>query len=137
MGSRITRTAAIVIGLLLLGGLLGGACGDDDDATEFPVGVYHPVDGTEADGTMEFKSDGTWVVKDGSGVARSEGTYSVDDDLFTWETDSYCKDRFGEDGETATYRWAEDGNQLVLTEGEDYCTDRVDVIRGGFERSDG
>ena len=126
------RSALVGVALL---GLLAG-CGDDDKS-EFPAGVYHPIGGSDAEGTMEFSSDGTWVLTAGDGDVYSEGTYSVDGDLFTFVTDSFCKGPSGVN-ESATYTWTQDGDTVTMTlEGEDGCTARVEVVARGFEKSTG
>lgn len=126
---RVAMTAMAISGLLV-------ACGDDD-TSEFPVGVYHQPGSTDADGTMEFASDGTFELIGPDGLVITEGTYSVDGDQFTWETDSYCKN-VGDDAESATYTWSQEGDVLTMTvDGEDLCSDRVEVAEAGFEKSDG
>jgi hypothetical protein len=131
MSSKIVRVA--VIALATFG--LFAACSDDGSTNEFPVGVYHQQGSTDASGTMEFKSDGTFVLADGDEIV-TEGTYSIDGDQLTWDTDSWCKDISAE-AESATYTWTQDGELLTMTvEGEDLCTDRVNTIRPGFEKSD-
>lgn len=129
-GVRVALAAMAMSGLLV-------ACGDDNDTSEFPVGVYHQPGSTDAEGTMEFTSDGTFVLTGSDGLVFTEGTYSVDGDRFTWETDSYCSG-FGDDAQSATYTWTLDGDLLTMTvDGEDLCTPRVGVIQDGFEKSDG
>jgi hypothetical protein len=130
------KAVRVAIAAIALSGLFA-ACGDDNDADEFPVGVYHQPGATDAEGTMEFTSDGTFVAIGSDGLVVTEGTYSVDGDRFTWETDSYCKD-IAEDAESATYTWSQDGDLLTMTlDGEDLCSDRVGVAEAGFEKSDG
>lgn len=127
---RVAITAMAISGLL-------SACSDDGDSSEFPVGVYHQPGSTDADGTFEFTSDGTFVAIGSDGLVVTEGTYSVDGDQFTWETDSYCRG-VGDDAESATYTWSQDGDMLTMTVvGEDLCSDRVEVAEAGFEKSDG
>jgi hypothetical protein len=112
------------------------ACSDNGDTSEFPVGVYHPPGSTDAGGTMEFKSDGTFVLVAANEVVVTEGTYSIDGDQLTWESDSFCKTE-SDAAESATYTWTEDDNLLIMTvRGEDLCTRRVEVIQTGFEKSD-
>jgi hypothetical protein len=131
MSSKTVRVA--VIALATFG--LFAACSDDGSTNEFPVGVYHQQGSTDASGTMEFKSDGTFVLAEGDEIV-TEGTYSIDGDQLTWDTDSWCKD-ISADAESATYTWTQDGELLTMTvEGEDLCTDRVNTIRPGFEKSD-
>ena len=132
MRSKTVRVA--VIAMATLG--LFAACSDDGNTNEFPVGVYQEPGSTDTSGTMEFKSDGTFVLADGDEVV-DEGTYSIDGDRLTWETDSWCKN-ISEAAESATYTWTQDGDLLTMTvDGEDLCTDRASTIRSGFEKSDG
>ena len=132
MSSRTVRVA--IIAMATLG--LFAACSDDGNTNEFPVGVYHQPGSTDASGTMEFKSDGTFVLAEGDAVV-TEGTYSIDGDQLTWETDSWCKN-VSADAESATYTWTQDGDLLTMTvEGEDLCTDRVNTIEPGWEMSNG
>ena len=115
---------------------LFAACSDNGDTSEFPVGVYGQPGSTDTSGTIEFKSDGTYVLLDDNEVMVSEGTYSTDGDQLTWETDSYCKS-VSDDAESATYTWTEDDDLLTMTVvGEDKCIGRVGVIEPGFERVD-
>ena len=131
---RSTTTRIVVMAMAISG--LFAACSDNGDTSEFPVGVYHQPGSTEAEGTMEFKSDGTFVLLAGDEVAVTDGTYSVDGDQFTWETDSYCR-RVSDAAESATYTWTEDGDLLTMTvEGEDPCTDRAELVQAGFEKAD-
>ncbi len=130
-----SRTARIAVMAIAISGLFA-ACGDNGDTSEFPVGVYHEPGSADTSGTIEFKSDGTYVLLGGGEVVVSEGTYSIDGDQLTWETDSYCK-AVSEDVESATYTWTEDGDLLTMSVvGEDRCTGRVAVIQPGFERVD-
>jgi hypothetical protein len=130
------KAVRFAVAAIALSGLFA-ACGDDNDADEFPVGVYHQPGSTDAEGTMEFTSDGTFVLTGSDGLVFTEGTYSVDGDRFTWETDSYCKG-VGEDAESASYSWSLDGDLLTMTpDGEDLCSDRMALAQDGFEKSDG
>jgi hypothetical protein len=132
MRSKTIRVA--VIAMATVG--LFAACSDDESSNEFPVGVYHEPGSTDAGGSMEFKSDGTFVLAYGDEIV-TDGTYSIDGDQLTWETDSWCKN-ISADAESATYTWTEEGDLLTMTvEGEDLCIDRVNTIQSGFERSDG
>lgn len=124
------HTTAVLAGVALLS-LMAGC---SDDTSEFPVGVYHPIDSSESEGTMEFKSDGTWILQSGSGTVYSQGTYTVDGDKLTWETDSYCKNT-NADAESAVYTWTQDGTTITMTQdGTDPCDARVEVIGRGFEK---
>lgn len=132
MKSKAARLAVLTMASL---GLFT-ACGDDGDTSEFPVGVYHEPGFPDADATMEFTSDGTFVLAVGDEIV-TEGTYSIDGDRLTWETDSWCKD-VSDAAESATYTWTVDGDLLTMTvEGQDLCIDRVNTIRPGFEKTDG
>lgn len=118
-----------VLGLVATGLVVG--CGDDD-GDDFPVGTYQQ---TGAGGTLVLREDGTFELDEMGGGLVTEGTYSVDGDQVTWESDSWCAAR-GEDAESATYEWELDGDQLNLTVvGEDRCDGRVIAIGPGFERS--
>ena len=131
MSSKVLRVA--IFALASLG--MFAACSDDGNTNEFPVGVYHHPGSTDASGTIEFTSDGTFVLADGDEIV-TEGTYSIDDDQLTWDTDSYCRN-ISADAESATYSWTQDGDLLTMTvEGEDLCIGRVDTIQAGWERSD-
>lgn len=70
-----------------------------------------------------------YLMNDGSMVTA--GTFSVDNDELTWETDSFCA---GEEGaEQATYAWVLDRNTLRLTpKGDDGCEERALKCSGGF-----
>jgi hypothetical protein len=130
-----SRTARIAVTAIAMMGLFA-ACSDDGDTSEFPVGVYHEPGSTDASGTMVFKSDGTFVLTDGTEAVVSQGTYSTDGDQFTWETDSYCR-TVSADAESATYTWMQDGDLLKMTvDGEDLCSGRLSVIETGLEKSD-
>ena len=134
MKSKTARVA--VMAIAIMGPL--AACSDDGDTGEFPVGVYRLPGATETsiDQTMEFRSDDTFeVVFDGE--TMTDGTYSVDGDQLTFETDSLCKE-ISDAAESATYAWTQDGDLLTMTvEGEDLCTDRAELMRLGLEKSEG
>lgn len=131
MKSKTARIA--VVAIAIMGPL--AACSDDGDTGEFPVGVYHMPGATDAEGTMEFTSDDTFELRF-TGEIVTEGTYSIDGDQLTWETDSFCKE-IGDDAESATYTWALDGELLTMTvEGEDLCPDRAELMQLGLEKSD-
>ena len=100
-----------LIGIVLLFPL--AACAGQS----FPRGTFAPQFGPYQ---VTFKDDGTFVFSEG-GVVASEGTYSIDGNELTWETDSHCA---AGGAEKATYTWTFDNNELVLkAKGTDGCVD--------------
>jgi hypothetical protein len=55
-----TRTARAAATAIAIAGLFA-ACSHNGDASEFPVGVYVHPGSTETTGSIEFKSDGSWI----------------------------------------------------------------------------
>jgi hypothetical protein len=118
-------TCAIVVVAAL--GMLG-ACGDDQDETEFPTGKFVPVTATSTEeGYIEYKSDGTYVVNDEFGNT-SEGTYTVDGDEITIENDSFCE-TVAPDSNPVTYTFEWDGEVLSFGDNpDDVCIARVETL---------
>ena len=74
---------------------------------------------------VEFSDDGNWTFYV-FGTVISSGTYSIQGDEFTFETDSFCD---AEDSGKATYIWTwEDGNLTFILKGEDHCEGRRGVL---------
>lgn len=115
-----------IAGIALIG--LAGACSSDDQET-FPIGVYTPVDATDEDGTMEYKDDGTYVMRSPTGTEITSGEYTIDGDQITFVDDRYCTLSQGADAATATYTWDWDGTEMTFApEGEDACPARVETM---------
>ena len=97
--------------------------------------VYQQQGSTDASETIEFKSDGTFVLADGAAIV-TEGTYSIDGDQLTWDTDSWCKN-VSADAESATYTWTQDGDLLNLSPFVDVApfgdVDRWLYVKGPYQ----
>ena len=99
--------------------LLVGCDGNEND---FPTGVF-----TARNGFWELilDDDGSFTFSEGTRVEAS-GTFSIQANEFTWETDNYCDSR---EAGKATYTWTfEDGILLFQVKGNDKCFDRLDVM---------
>ena len=115
--ARILLLACLVIIMM--------ACAGCQPKSSFPYGTYTSEDGTyqwvlSEDGSTEFSFSK-------SGKVISAGTFSVQGDEVTWETDSYCdaiKPR------QATYTWTFKDDKLVFKViGADICSSRHKVIQ--------
>ncbi len=114
--ARILLLACLVIIMM--------ACAGCQPKSSFPYGTYTSEDGIyqlvlNEDVSFEFSYSK-------SGRIISVGTFSVQDDELTWETDSYCdkiKPR------QATYTWTFTDNILVFkVVGADICSSRHGVL---------
>ena len=116
-------TCAIVVVAAL--GMFGG-CGDDE--TEFPTGTFVPVTATSTEeGYIEYKSDGTYVVRDEFGNT-ADGTYTTDGDEITFDDDSFCE-TVAPDSNPVTYTFEWDGEVLSFGDNpDDGCDARVATL---------
>ena len=73
--------------------------------SKFPTGTY-----VSETFQTEFNDDGSFIFPIGEQVL-SKGTYSVQGDELTWETDSYC-DEIG--GGKAIYTWTFENDTLLF-----------------------
>jgi hypothetical protein len=127
MKRHLTFALVVVAALGML-----GACGDDQDETEFPTGKFVPVAATSTEGGyIEYKSDGTYVGIDESGDTFTEGTYTVDGDEITFANDTYCE-TVAPDSNPVTYTFEWDGEVLSFGDNppDDVCIARVEVLAG-------
>jgi lysophospholipase L1-like esterase len=86
----------------------------------FPEGAFAAKDG---DWVLAFDDDGTFTFSE-SGTVAASGTFSIQANELTWETDRYC-DRAGK----ATYTWTFENDTLLFqVKGEDECADRLAVL---------
>jgi hypothetical protein len=129
MKRELTGALVVVAALGML-----GACGDDQDETEFPTGKTISVNATSTeDGYIEYGSDDTYVGIDGTGDVFTEGTYTVEGDEITFETDSYCE-AVAPATTPVTYTFEWDGNVLTFVENpDDTCADRADTLVGDWQ----
>ena len=98
--------------------LLVGCSGTE---TDFPEGTFSARNGgwvlTLDDGSSTFSEYGT---------VEAIGTFSIQANEVTWETDSYCDP---EGAGKATYTWAfEDDILLFQVKGEDKCSGRLGAL---------
>jgi|GEM_PF-1552094 len=93
--------------------------------SSFPYGTY-----TSEDGIYQWalNEDGSWEFSySKSGRIISVGTFSVQGDEVTWETDSYCDEI---KPRQATYTWTFKDDILVFkVKGADICSSRHNVIQ--------
>lgn len=88
----------------------------------FPYGTYVTSSGSNK---LVLHDDGTYMFSQ-SGRTISTGTFTIDGDKLTWETDSYC-DKLS--ASPATYTWTYKDNTLVLAvDVSDQCSSRVRVL---------
>ena len=121
MKRHLTFAFVVVAALGML-----GACGDDQNGTQFPTGKMIPVSATSTEeGYIEYKSDGTYVGINQSGDTFTEGIYTIDGDEFTVVSDSYCEANApGSNPVTYTFEW--DGEVLNFGDNpDDTCAARV------------
>ena len=84
---------------------------------EFPTGRFVNADGDEE---FQFNEDGTWSYFQGQSQSPVVfGTYSIDGDLYTDETNSDPDCPF-----PGTYTWPYDGGTLTFRLVEDECDGR-------------
>lgn len=108
----------IVCILLML--ITASACGEPD----FPTGTFSSEGEWQQ---YEFKEDGKWILRVGGSI-NTEGTYSVQDNELTLETDLWCDAMEGVSTK-ATYTWTFKSETLIFeVKGEDKCTMRLDII---------
>ncbi|MGE5211757.1 MAG: hypothetical protein ACM3MM_10865 [Acidobacteriota bacterium] len=124
-------TCAIVVVAAL--GMLG-ACSDDDNETQFPTGKMIPASATSSEeGYIEYKSDETYVGIDGGGDVFTEGTYTIDGDEITFETDSFCE-AIAPDSTPETYTFEWDDEVLTFVDNpDDTCADRAETLVGDWK----
>lgn len=81
---------------------------------------------------LELRPDGTWTATAGASLDSqgeiSSGTYSTDNDMLTFLTDTLCTEQNAEQG---TYSWTHANDQLTLTVQSDTCMARVGAIDQG------
>ena len=105
-----------LVTLALLAVLIAG-CGSSSD---FPAREYK-FEFQRRSWSMEFGEDGNWKLSDGEKEASS-GTYSVNGEQLTFDTDSFC-DKVEGSG-PGTYAWSVAGDKLSLQVAEDECRGR-------------
>ena len=90
----------------------------------FPTGAF--VHETRPDWVLQFHEDGRYTFLAG-GEVDATGTYSVEGNLYTEDTDYLpCRD-----ARIASYTWTFDGERLVFRlVGEDGCKERRNSLDG-------
>ena len=124
MKRHLTIAFVVVAGLGML-----GACGDDQDETQFPTGKIVPASASSTEeGYIEYRTDGTYVGIDQTGGTFTEGTYTIDGDEITFTDDSYCEANApGSNPVTYTFEW--DGEVLTFVDNpDDTCAARVETF---------
>lgn len=112
----------LVYMLLLL--LVLSACSNLSSETNqsFPYGVY--ASNPEID-QMTLEENGNFTYKV-SGTVLTSGTFTVQGNEITWETDSYCDQS---NAGKATYTWTFDNDILIFSVvGEERCPGRLAVL---------
>ncbi len=90
----------------------------------FPYGTFASESGTDQ---MVLNQDGRFTYLE-SGTVVTAGTFSIQGNELTWETDSFCDEK---GAGKATYTWTFENDTLVLqVKGEDRCADRRYVLHG-------
>ena len=113
--NTIRVIGSICMSLLLL---LLSAC----SSPTFPYGTFVSDSGSFE---MVLKDDGSFTFSE-SGTVVTAGTFSLQGNELTWETDSFCDEK---DAGKATYTWTFENATLVLdVKGEDQCADRLFVL---------
>ena len=123
---------------LVVGGLAVGLWRDPDralvveptptpTAIAFPTGTWTATNDLGMPLVLEFRPDETWkFTRDGEEM--STGTYSADEAVITFLTDSMCREQNAERG---TYTWSYENDQLTLAKRDDRCTvGRVTTMDG-------
>ena len=88
----------------------------------FPIGVFAAKDGAWI---FRFDDDGTFTWSE-SGEVVASGTFSIQGNELTWETDGYCGNAASM---RATYTWAFENDTLEFqVKGKDNCTDRQAAV---------
>ena len=79
----------------------------------------------DGDLVLTFDNEGNFTFLD-SGTVAASGTFSVQADELTWETDSYCGNS---ELMKATYTWTFENDRLLFqVKGKDSCADRRAVV---------
>lgn len=87
----------------------------------FPHGTFVSPSGFHR---VTFNNDGSFTFFDAQ-TAASQGTYSIQGNELTWETDSHCD---AQAAGKAAYTWTYENDNLVLNvKGDDSCSDRLSV----------
>ena len=109
-----SHTRIIIICILLL--LTLCAC----SKSGFPTGTFKTESGISV---LVFEDDGSFTFSE-AGTEETVGTYSIDGNELTWETDRYCS-VLGK----ATYVWTFENDMLLLQlKGEDKCDGRRGAV---------
>ncbi len=118
-GKQFVSVVCIVLTLTLP---LLSACGTPSGKSSFPTGTFVCE---SAPFKTEWRDDGTYTSwMDGQEMAS--GTYSVEGNELTYESDSYC-DSLG--AGKATYTWTFKDDTLTFeVKGEDECSDRMGTL---------
>ena len=110
--------ACILIALLLLSFSLSACAGPT-----FPTGSFSMEN--DNDHIIEFADDGKFTYYY-IGEVYTSGTFSVQGNEFTWETDSVCD---AIDSGKATYIWTYENETLRFDlKGEDRCSQRIRAL---------
>jgi hypothetical protein len=105
-------------GILSLMFLLSACLTGPSIPTGFPTGTLVAYSGFYQ---FMLTDDGSWMFSEG-GYVVAKGTYSIHDNEFTFETDSYCD---GAGAGKASYIWTfKDDTLLFQVKGEDKCVGR-------------
>ena len=117
------RRRTVVLAVAIVGVL--GACGDANETEVFPTGRFEQVEAAFPT-TKEFNDDLTFVVWSEVGPVAPAGTYSINGNLITFETDPLCEPS---GDEQATYKWAMDDTTLTFAvQGDDSCLPRNEIL---------
>jgi hypothetical protein len=116
-------TIILMVALLLVITLVGTGCVRSNSGTsKFPTGTFVSDSGTYR---FMLADDGSLTFSEGGGVV-ARGTYSIQGNEFTFETDSYCD---GIGAGKATYSWTFKNDTLLFTiKGKDECSARFGSI---------
>jgi lysophospholipase L1-like esterase len=96
--------------------------GEMEPVVNSPKGRFAAKDG---DWVLTFDDDGRFTFSE-SGVVAASGTFSIQGNELTWETDSYCGNAALM---KATYTWTFENDTLLFQlKGKDNCADRLAVL---------
>ena len=109
MGSKLKCVYVIRVGVLMFFTILvATACVRSAGGTSnFPTGTFVSNSGTYR---FMFTDNGSWTISQGGGVI-ARGTFSIQGNEITWETDNYCD---GIGAGKATYTWTFKNDTLLF-----------------------
>jgi hypothetical protein len=100
---------------------------EKEENVTLPLGTYSANNG---DKVLEIRDESSFTFSKKDGSYNSSGTFSIDGNEITWETDSYCEQN---DSGKATYKLIVQSNVLIFrVVGRDSCLDRSVFLTAPF-----